>query len=97
MSMKLVVSRAASTALCEQLKNTEVLQNKVKKSNFLEKNPRNQCHNKMKGYFNSVLDLQAKYVSLDEYKKFSCLNIDKLVPELKVAEEEDELSEAKQE
>jgi hypothetical protein len=51
----------------------------------------------MKGLLNNVLDLQAKYVDLTEYKKHSCLNIDKIVPEIKVSEEEEEegLSDAK--
>ena len=37
----------------------------------------------MKGSLNAVVELQAKYVSLAEYKKHSCINIDKLVPEIK--------------
>ena len=99
MSVKLTVGKAACIAQCEVLQNTEVAQNKVKRSNFLEKMPRNQCTNKMKALLNSVVDMQAKYVDLGEFKKYSCLNIDKLVPEIKLSEEEEDegLSDAKHE
>ena len=51
----------------------------------------------MRGLLNSVLDLSQKYVDLTEYKKGSCINIEKTVPEVKVSEEEEEegLSDAK--
>jgi len=41
--------------------------------------------------------LQSKYVDLGEFKKNSCINIDKAVPEIKTSAEEEEegLSEAK--
>ena len=44
----------------------------------------------MKGLLNSVIDLQTKYVDLGEFKKHSCLNVDKLVPELKISEDEED-------
>jgi hypothetical protein len=51
----------------------------------------------------SVIELQSKYVELPEYKKISCIEIDKLVPKLKLEkakdddEEEEDISEAKKE
>lgn len=53
----------------------------------------------MKGILNSVIDLQQKYVAIPEYKKNSCINIDKIVPEIKINKDEDidELSETKYE
>jgi len=53
----------------------------------------------MKGLLNSVIELSQKYVDLGEYKKFSCINIDKAVPEIKLSADEDEdgLSETKYE
>lgn len=51
----------------------------------------------MKGLLVNVQDLQQKYVELQEFKKNSCIPIEKLVPELKNidTEEEDELTELK--
>lgn len=40
---------------------------------------------KMKTSLQAVMDLQQKYVELPEYKKYSCINIDVLVPEIKVS------------
>ena len=44
-----------------------------------------------------VTELTSKYVDLQEYKKFSCLNLEKAVPDVKITPEEEEegLSEAK--
>jgi hypothetical protein len=38
----------------------------------------------MKGLLNNVLEITSKYVELPEYKRYSCLTIDKLVPEYKL-------------
>jgi len=46
----------------------------------------------MKGTLSAVVELQAKYVSLGEYKKHSCINIDKLVPEIKFKKTQNEAS-----
>jgi hypothetical protein len=43
----------------------------------------------MKGHLQNVFELTQKYVDLSEYKKFSCINIDKVVPEIKVTPEEE--------
>jgi len=53
----------------------------------------------MKGLLFAVNELTAKYVDLAEYKKFSCINIDKAVPEIKFTQEEEEegLSESRAE
>lgn len=44
----------------------------------------------MKGCLNSVVTLQDKYVELPEFKKHSCVNINKAVPKFKVTETEQE-------
>ena len=99
MSTKLTVSMAQCKKLCEQVVQQELLVAKVKRSNFLEKQGRNFCMQKMKANLQAVMDLQQKYVELPEYKKFSCINIDAVVPEIKVSqsEEEEGLSDAKYE
>ena len=42
----------------------------------------------MKNLLNSVINLQTKYIELPDYKKFSCVNIDVLVPEVKLTSTE---------
>lgn len=50
----------------------------------------------MKTLLLSVVDLQQRYVELAEYKKSSCLPVEKLVPDLKniTSEDEETLTEA---
>ena len=33
--------------------------------------------------------MQNKYIDLNEYKKYLCINIDAAIPEIKVADEDD--------
>ena len=51
----------------------------------------------MKGYLNTVNDLTTKYIELNEYKKYLCINIDQAIPEMKApaAIDEDDISELK--
>ena len=102
MSTKLTVSLAMRNKYCEQLSEADVQVSKIRRCNFLEKQQRANCYNKMKTTLNAVAELQAKYVSLSEYKKHSCINIDKLVPELKFKKvvndsDEEEISEKREE
>lgn len=48
MSTKLTVSLANCRKICEQIVNTSVSRGKIKRINFLEKNCKTQCNNKMK-------------------------------------------------
>ncbi len=50
----------------------------------------------MKGYLNSIIDLQSKYIEISDFKKFSCVNIDLAIPVPKFSKENlENLSEAK--
>ncbi len=53
----------------------------------------------MKTHMQAIIDLSNKYVDLQDFKKHSCINIDIVVPEIKVSREEEEegLSDAKHE
>ena len=44
----------------------------------------------MKQRLQDVIELQNKYVDLTEFKKFSCMNIDSLVPLVKVSQEDED-------
>jgi hypothetical protein len=44
----------------------------------------------MKGLLVAVSELTAKYVDLSDYRKYSCINIDKAVPDIKLTQEEEE-------
>ena len=83
MSAKLSVNMANSRKLCEDLQNEFVFNNRVKRENFLEKQPRNQTVNKMKQVLNNVAELTSKYVELSDFKKYSCLSIEQAVPKIK--------------
>ena len=51
---------------------------------------------KMRGFLNTIIELQSKYIELPEYKKNSCFNIDFAIPVPKFSKENQEnLSEAK--
>ena len=103
MSTKLTVSLAQRNKYCDLLAETDIGHSKIRRCNFLEKQQRANCYSRMKGTLNAVVELQAKYVSLAEYKKHSCINIDKLVPEIKFKKptsaesEEEDISEKKEE
>jgi hypothetical protein len=43
--------------------------------------------NKMKGYLNSIIDLQSKYIEISDFKKYSCVNIDLAIPVPKFSKE----------
>lgn len=90
MSTKLTVSLANSRKICEQLVATEVSRGKIRRMNYLEKNIKNQCNQKMRQSMQACVDMSNKYVELTEFKKFSCINIDHAIPELKMTKEEEE-------
>jgi hypothetical protein len=60
----------------------------------LDKVNHTKCVSKLKGWLTTVTDLQSKYVELPDFKKVSCLNIDKYMPEL-VEEDPEQLTETK--
>jgi len=92
MSLKLPVSKVISNELCASLSSKEIHQSAVQKSNFLDRHSHNKCTNKLKALLQNVVELQTKYVELDDFKKVSCIHLDRLVPVLKT-EEDDEDSE----
>jgi hypothetical protein len=50
----------------------------------------------MKARLHEVAELSNKYVDLAEFKKSSCINIDVCVPKINVDEDDEGLSELKQ-
>jgi hypothetical protein len=94
MSIKLPVSKAYCNDLCCQLEDQQLHKAMVRKSNFLDKANHTKCLSKLKGWLTTVTDLQSKYVELPDFKKVSCFNIDKCMPEVEV-EDSDQMSEAK--
>tara|TARA_B110000285_G_C15057616_1_gene580507 strand:+ start:228 stop:1040 length:813 start_codon:yes stop_codon:yes gene_type:complete len=85
MSTKLTVSLAMSAKLCSQLRESSIFEHKIKRNHVLEKQSRASVNIKMKQKLQDVIELQNKYVDLSEFKKFSCINIDTLVPLVKVS------------
>lgn len=65
--------------------------------NFLDKTTRANASAKMKNLLAGVVDLQAKYVDVTEFKRYSCVPIDVAVPPLKMSKVEntEDLSESK--
>jgi hypothetical protein len=50
----------------------------------------------MKSRLQEVAELSNKYVDLAEFKKCSCINIDLYVPKINIDEDDEGLSESKQ-
>lgn len=58
MSTKLNVSLAQSRKICEEIKDHEMSEPRIRKTNYLDKQPRAACTLKMKNHLQAVLDLQ---------------------------------------
>jgi hypothetical protein len=48
---------------------------------MLEKHGKNECYKKMKEQLNVSIELTQKYIDLDEYKKYFCIELDSMFPE----------------
>ncbi len=86
MSAKASASSAAVNKVCDQLERLEIKRDKLKRCNFLDRHTRQNALKKMKEALQVAVDLQSKYVELPEFKRVSCIDIERAVPPIKSPE-----------
>ena len=80
MSTKISSSEASINKAYSQLQRTEIKRDKVKRANFLDRNTRSGILRKMRDSLQVAIDLQTRYMDLNEFKRLSCVDIDGLYP-----------------